>query len=220
MQEYVEVTGMIIGSIPMGEYDRRVTVLTKERGKISAFAKSARKPNSKLGARTTPFCFGTFKLYEGRSSYTMVDAEIQNYFDRFLEDFEGALYGMYFLEVADYFTRENNDEKDMLKLVYQSLRALSVAAIKNELVLYIFEMKALVVNGIFPGIIEDMDLSSDTKYTIDFVAKASLDKLYTFMVSDEVLNELSKCIPLYRKSYMGHEFHSLDILNQTISLMQ
>ncbi|MDD6657596.1 MAG: DNA repair protein RecO [Lachnospiraceae bacterium] len=220
MQEYIEVTGLVIQNLPMGEYDKRVTILTKERGKIAAFARGARRPNSKLMARTNPFCFGTFKMYEGKSSYTLVDAEISNYFDEFRDDLEGAMYGMYFLEVADYYTRENNDEKEMLMLVYQSLRALLLPAIKNELILYIFEIKALVVNGEFPGIPANKSLSPDTLYTIDYVVKSGLDRLYTFVVSDEVLRELAECVVEYRKRYMGHEFHSLEILNSTISFLQ
>ena len=220
MQEYIEVTGLVIQTLPMGEYDKRVTILTKERGKIAAFARGARRPNSKLMARTNPFCFGTFKMYEGKSSYTLVDAEISNYFDEFRDDFEGAMYGMYFLEVADYYTRENNDEKEMLMLVYQSLRALILPAIQNELILYIFEIKALVVNGEFPGIPANKSLSPDTLYTIDYVVKSGLDRLYTFVVSDEVLKELAECVVEYRKRYMGHEFHSLEILNSTISFLQ
>ena len=61
MQEYVEVMGLVVKSAPMGEYDKRVTILTRERGKIAAFARGARRPGSKLMARTNPFCFGTFK---------------------------------------------------------------------------------------------------------------------------------------------------------------
>ncbi len=111
---------------PVGEYDRRISILTKERGKLSAFAKGARKPGSRLAAATTPFSFGSFKLYEGRSSYTISEAEIQNYFETLRTDYVGACYGMYFAEVADYYTRENNDEREMMKLLYQSLRAVSV----------------------------------------------------------------------------------------------
>ena len=69
---------------------------------------------------------------------------------------------MYFLDVADYYTRENNDERDMLKLLYQSMRALELSSIPNELVRYIFEMKALVVNGEFPGVPRDKKLLDDT----------------------------------------------------------
>lgn len=216
MQDFVIVTGMILQALPMGEYDRRVLVLTKERGKISAFAKGARRQNNKLMARTNPFCFGTFKLYEGRNSYSLVDGEISNYFDGFREDLEGAVYGMYFLEVADYYTRENNDEKDMLSLLYQSLRALLLPSIPNELVRYIFEMKALAVNGEFPGAPEDITILSDTRYAIEYVAAAGLDKLYTFVVSDEVLKELSQCAKEYRKRFGGKSFKSMDILEEML----
>ena len=218
MQDFVIVTGMILQASPMGEYDRRVLVLTKERGKISAFAKGARRQNSKLTARTNPFCFGTFKLYEGKSSYNLVDAEFTNYFDHFREDFEGAMYGMYFLDVADYYTRENNDERDMLKLLYQSMRALELPAIPNELVRYIYEMKALAVNGEFPGVPKDRQLLADTKYTIEYVAAAGLDKLYTFVVSDEVMKELADCAMEYRRYFGTKKFKSLEILESCLKI--
>ena len=48
MQEYTQITGIVLKAEPIGEYDRRVVILTKEKGKISAFARGARKPNSML----------------------------------------------------------------------------------------------------------------------------------------------------------------------------
>ncbi len=58
---------------------------------------------------------------------------------------------MYFLEVCDYCTRENNDERELLKLLYQSLRALTAKSLDHELVRYIFEIKTVVINGEFPA---------------------------------------------------------------------
>ena len=73
MQDFIIVTGMILKQTPIGEYDRRICLLTKERGKIAAFVKGSRKPGNRLSSAANPFSFGAFKLYEGKSSYNVAD---------------------------------------------------------------------------------------------------------------------------------------------------
>ena len=51
------VNGMILKHRPVGEYDFTVSILTMERGKISAFARGARKPGGKLSGNVEPFCY-------------------------------------------------------------------------------------------------------------------------------------------------------------------
>ena len=152
MGQNIVVTGMVLQVMPIGEYDKRITLLTKERGKITAFARGARRPNSQLLAATNPFSFGEFELFEGRSSYSIAKATIQNYFRELTEDFDVTYYGFYFLEFAEYYCQENNDEREMLKLLYQSLRALISPAYDNRLVRSVFELKALAINGEAPNV--------------------------------------------------------------------
>ncbi len=213
MQEYTQITGMILKAEPIGEYDRRVVILTRETGKISAFARGARKQGSRLLAATAPFCFGEFKLYVGRSSYNVLEASISNYFEGMREDFEGACFGMYFLELMDYYTRENNDEKEMLKLLYQSLRALMHESIPNRLVRYIFEIKAMALNGEFPGMPKDGAWDESTEYAVSYIVGSPVEKLYTFTVTDRVLGELKAIADDYRKRYLDREFKSLEIVD-------
>lgn len=215
VQEQVSFTGMILKAEPVGEYDRRVVILTRERGKIAAFAKGARKQGSRLLASTNPFCFGQFQAYEGRSSYTVTEAVISNYFEELREDFEQACYGMYFLEVMDYYTRENNDEANMLKLLYQSLRALLHKGLSDELVRYIFEIKALALNGEYPGPPEPAEAFLDsTLYALSYIVNTKVEKLYTFTVTAQVLAELSQIAQVYRKRFMDRKFKSLEILQE------
>lgn len=203
---------MVLKAEPIGEYDRRVVILTKEKGKISAFARGARKQTSRLLAATNPFSFGTFRLYAGRSSYNLTEADISNYFEELRTDFEGAYYGMYFLEVMDYYTRENNEDKEMLKLLYQSLRALMHEKLSNRLIRYIFEIKAMVLSGEFPGMPENGDYEESTRYAVHYIMSSSVEKLYTFTVSDTVLEQLAQIADNYRKRYMDRDFKSLEIL--------
>ncbi len=212
MQDFLEVTGIVLRSAAVGEYDRVVTILTTGKGKISAFARNARKLNNRFMAAVSPFCFGKFKLYAGRNSYTIAEAEITNYFETLRNDLESAYYGMYFLEVADFYTRENNDEAEMLKLLYQSLRALLHKKLDNRLVRLVYECKAMAVNGEFPGVPGDGKLSESAAYTLEFIALTAPEKLYTFMVTESVLLELQEVAAKYREKIWGHHFKSLEML--------
>ena len=209
------VTGMVLSAAPVGDYDKLVVLLTRERGKIRAFARGARRPGSALMAAANAFAFGEFQIYEGRTSYTMSQASIQNYFGELMTDFEGACYGQYFLEFADYYTRENADGSDFLKLAYQSLRALLVPSLPRKLIRYIYELKAMTYSGECPQTFEqfsDWNLNPSTEYALQYVVAASVEKLYTFLLTEEVFAECARVVTWLRKHYVEHRFKSLEIL--------
>lgn len=212
MREPLELTGMVIKSTAVGEYDRRLVILTRERGKVTAFARGAKRPGSSLMGPCRSFAFGVFKLLEGRDAYTLQSAQISRYFDELAGDIEAACYGQYFLEVADYYARENLDGSAMLLLVYQSLRALSNRHIPNELVQRIFELKAMVINGEYTEH-PPLKASDSANYTWEYVVTAPFEKLYTFTVTPQVLKEFTECVELNKGRYIDRDFHSLEILD-------
>ena len=154
MAESITVTGMILSAQPNKEYDRRLVLLTKERGKLSVFANGVRRPTAMLSGCSQPFVFGKFTLYEGRESYTLQAVEPENFFAELRNDLEAVYYGVYFCEFAEGVTREGLPAKEELKVLYRSLGALLKKSIGAELVRAIFELKMLSVGGISPQVYE------------------------------------------------------------------
>lgn len=151
MVETITVVGMVISSMPISEYDKRLVILTKDFGKITAFARGARKPTSPFLAGSRPMSFGEFTLYRGRNSYTVTGMKMNEYFSNAMSDVDSMYMGMYFLEFADYYGREGIEAGEILKLLYFSMKALSGSAIPKKLIRCIFELKMLVINGEYPN---------------------------------------------------------------------
>lgn len=212
MEDIIEVRGIIIKHSPSGDYDWVATIFTREKGKITAFARGARKPAGKLSGSVEPFCFGTFKLFAGRNSYTIVEADIDNYFEGFRNDLEGACYGTFFLELTSYYTRENSEDVQLLNLLYISLRALLRDTIPNTLARCVFEIRSLITEGEYPGPPGEIPLSGDALYALKFIEATPLEKLFTFAVSDSVLGELSDVARFYRNRFIDRPLKSLEML--------
>ncbi len=217
MSDPLRVTGMVLESAPAGDYDRRILLLTKERGKITAFARGARKPKSELLSATSPFIFGTFTVYEGRSAYTLVGADIDEYFTDVRSDMTLTCYACYFMELASYYTRENLECTQLLNLLYATLRALPRKEPDNELIRCIFEMKAMVLDGEYPyDAAKDKSLLEKTRQTLNFVLQAPIKNLYRFTVPPEVFREFRRVQDHYNSLLIDRKFRSLEVLKQMI----
>ena len=239
MQANEKVNGIVLKAEPIGEYDKRLVILTGERGKISAFARGARRPHSCLLAAAHPFCLGTFTIYHARSSCYVSEAEISQFHAALRDDYEAAFYGLYFLELMDYYTHENNDERMMLNLLAQSLKALCHPAYDRRLVRSIFEIKALALNGEYPGLptakgrkagmAASDGVGSDADdpatydstihgwdetsvFSLDYIVSAPLEKLYNFSVADHIRAELAEIAAIFQRRFIDRELKSLAVL--------
>lgn len=152
MVETMTVVGIVISAMPIGEFDKRLVLLTKEFGKITAFARGARRQNSQFMAGSQPMSFGQFTLYRGRNAYTLTGVKITDYFSNSMKEIDSMYLGMYFLEIADYYGREGIEAGETLKLLYASMKALAGDKIDNRLIRRIFEFRMLVINGEYPNI--------------------------------------------------------------------
>lgn len=209
-ENLLTVTGMVIKQEPSGEFDRRIVILTKEKGKISVFAKGARRQNSVLAAATNPFAFGRFTLFVGRSAYSLRESFIDNYFEKMREDITMAFYGMYFLEIADYYSRENVVDADFLRLLYQGVRTLENPMLSMKFVKAVFELKAIQINGELP---EPSESSlPGVKKAYSYILSSPVNKVFSFKLSKESEEELIEWANKTCEKTFDKRFTSLELL--------
>lgn len=67
--------------------------------------------------------------------------------------------------------------------------------------------------GIAP---DGIPLSPATIYTLQYIVSSTIEKLYTFAVSDEVLFELGNVIKQYTSTHIDKKFKSLEILEMCL----
>lgn len=240
-EEYV-VTGIILYTALVGEYDKRLVVLTKERGKITIFSNGARRPNSMLRAASQSYVMGKFTVTANKDSYNLIKAEVDEYFSELAYDMEKMCYASYFCEFMSYYTREGMYCINHLNLLYVTLKALVAEAVPYRLVRDIYELKLMDIEG--QGIhaykcvscgSEDVrhfdapkggllchmcaakykinnQVSDTLIYTLKYILSASFGKLYSFKLAEPVLNELDYVCDRFRKQYVDKNFKSLEIL--------
>ena len=212
MADLLRTAGIVLLAAPAGDYDKRLVILTRERGKITAFARGAKRPGSLLRAAANPFVLGEFILREGRDAYTLYSAEVRNYFEELSSDVENACFASYFCEFADYYGREGIEGTGMLNLLYQSFRALLNPSVPNTLARRIFELKIMVLNGEYtadpPG-----EVPESCRYAWEYVRLAPLEKLYTFTLNEETFAAFSRSVEKNKQRFVDREFRSLEVLS-------
>ena len=226
MREPINVSGMVLSASPVGEYDKRVVILTRELGKITAFARGARRMKSPLMAVSNPFVFGEFQVYEGRDSYTLSGANIKEYFLDLAQMQPGVYYGFYFLELAEYFGQEGNDETQMLNLLYVTMNAIRRGKQDLRLIRCIFELRTIENLTVFSlrdsaiycqncgkTIKDPWPLQPGTVLACRYIIAAPLEKLYGFTVNEEILDELERLLRAYLHRYVEKKMKTLQILD-------
>ena len=121
------------------------------------FFVNGRQVKSPLMAVSNPFVFGEFQVYEGRDSYTLSGANIKEYFLDLAQMQPGVYYGFYFLELAEYFGQEGNDETQMLNLLYVTMNAIRRGKQDLRLIRCIFELRTITISGEAPQMFSCME---------------------------------------------------------------
>jgi DNA repair protein RecO (recombination protein O) len=109
-QHSFRVEGVILRHADWGETDRLVTLYTRERGKVRALAKGARKIRSRKAGHLEPFTRVTLQLARSHDLPIVTQADTLDAYLPIHEDLAKTGQAAYIVELLDRFTYEDDTE--------------------------------------------------------------------------------------------------------------
>lgn len=99
-----------IGSFPLGESDKVLTLFSAERGVVRAVAKGARKPGTKLSGKADVLSVNKLLVATGRSLDIITQAESIESYPKLRHDLTRLSFGLYYAELTHHFGQGLSDE--------------------------------------------------------------------------------------------------------------
>jgi DNA repair protein RecO (recombination protein O) len=145
--------GFVLKSLPLGEADKIVTLLTREEGKIRGVAKSARKSRRRFGSSLEPWSRVSLTLFEKENSELgRLDAcDLLESAYRLQESLETAFLLAYMAEISDLFSRDRQPEPHYFRLLGTLIDGLR-QGLSNRTALRYFEVWTLKLHGLLPDL--------------------------------------------------------------------
>ena len=150
----VKTKGIIIAEKIMSDFDKMLTILTPNLGKIECVAKGSRRPKSLLMAGTQFLCFGEYILYKGSDNYSMNSCETIELFYNIRTDLDKLKYAVYITKIINDVTTENQNNYKVLQLYLNTLYVISNTDKDLDFVISIFRLRLLSIIGYRPEIRE------------------------------------------------------------------
>jgi len=152
-REY-QTEAIVIKKTKLGEADSILTFFTPRLGRIQGFAKSLRKPKSKMAGHLELLTHSAVSLARGRGSIdTITGAQTINAFLPLKNDLWLMSCGLYVVELVYQFTAEHQENESIFRLTLDTLDRLCREENK-ELVLRYFEVNLLEYAGYRPQLRE------------------------------------------------------------------
>lgn len=152
MAQHESIDGIVIRARDMGDHDRYLTVLTAERGRITILAKGGRSLKGPQVAVSQLYTYSNLEYYR-RGDFNVLKggSTIENFYG-LASDMDRLNLAAYLCELAAELTDEGEEAGEMLRLLLNSLHAVSRGLYPIEQVKGAFEMRAAAVSGYEPDL--------------------------------------------------------------------
>ena len=147
---YFKTEGLVLRETEYKDADKLLTVLSKDRGKLTLRARGVRSRSSKLKSGCQLLAFSEFTVYEGKSGQLVHEAVPLELFLPLRQDIELLSLASYFAQVAEVLSQEDSPSPELLSLCLNAMYALGKLNRSQRLVKAVFEFRAACLAGYEP----------------------------------------------------------------------
>ena len=148
-----QTEAIVIKKTKLGEADTILTFFTPHLGKIQGFAKSLRKPKSKMAGHLELLTHSQVSFARGRNLDTITGSQTINSFLPLKNDLILTSCGLYISELVHQFTAEHQENLSLFNLILETLDRLC-GKNNKDLILRYFELHLLERVGYRPQLRE------------------------------------------------------------------
>ncbi|MDX2244655.1 MAG: DNA repair protein RecO [Leptolyngbyaceae cyanobacterium bins.302] len=153
MSRTYKAIGINLKSMPMGESDRLLTVLTREFGLVQVLAMGARKHNSSLSGRSGLFVVNHLLIAKGKTLDKLTQAETIESFPKLAQDLKKLTASQYLAELCLCQALSDQPQEQLFDILNQHLKQLERSPshlILPYLTYAIFQL--LILEGVAPQV--------------------------------------------------------------------
>ena len=149
---HYSIDGLVIKEIETGENDKRITLLTAKKGKVTVSAKGAKSLKSKYMNVVELFTYGNYEITERNGYSWLGGGSVIEPFYKIRDNIDRLSLASYIVDVAGELSGEEYPADELLRLTLNTLFAISTDMRPREQIKATFELRAMAISGYSPSL--------------------------------------------------------------------
>jgi len=150
--QHEAIDGVVVRVRDMNDNDRYLSVLTAERGRITVLSKGSRSMRGTQMGVSQLYTYANFEIYQRGSLYILKGGSAIDPFYALSMDIDRLNLAAYLCDLTCELTDEGEDATDMMRLLLNSLYAISKDLYPQEIIKGAFELRAAILSGYAPDL--------------------------------------------------------------------
>ncbi|SFD55046.1 DNA replication and repair protein RecO [Lentibacillus persicus] len=146
-----KLQGVVLKTQDYGETHKIVTIFTKQAGKVTAIARGAKKPKSRMAAVTQPFIYGDFFVYLKSGLSTIQQGDVIDSFRNIREDIIKTAFASYIAELTDKLTDAYLADYYLFEQLYRTMNWIADNT-DADIPIIMYELKLFKKGGFAPAV--------------------------------------------------------------------